>query len=529
MSFGRSRTATVIMAAIVLVWSAQVLAVVNTPTLFVEDWENLDAGERASLNGWDEWYFTSTVLEGNIGGVGSKILEIQYANRSDLSIGAGSGGKLRAEFDFRGEVRTGGFFNIPMVLGQNLSTGTVRYKIIYVGTDHASTEFNLYLDADENSDFETVVTALEDATVYHFVVTLIIDSGTHHLTITKGSEATVVFDDDLGVKEPILQGTPFQRLEFGNLGGSHFGVQIDNIKVYPEPSVCGDAGTEYLSGDFDESCAVDAGDLAVVASKWLGKLELAAQDNATVYFEDWENFDPCNNPWTVISTIPEIVTGNIGGSPSGTKVISVLTTAGSSADRSANPLVVEADLVDGFVAEYDMHVDLLFGSSFFSLQYLYGQAGWRRAEYKVVGEGAAHGDFVKLQYLDPNEVAHIYLDVVELADKTDYHFVDVFSLGSPTHNLTISDAGGVVYQGDLRVMAPFVDLPFSAIQFYTQSNNSAEVLLDNITIASGKAPLNVVGDLNDDHLVDLLDFAEIASQWSACTDPADSSCSGWYW
>ena len=263
---------------------------------------------------------------------------------------------------------------------------------------------------------------------------------------------------------------------------------------------------------------------------------MAATSTSSIFYENWENLSvgdsPALNDWTVAGVSQAVQNGNIGGPNGDDKILSVLTSASAYMNRSGSPLQVVPD-ANTITVEYDFRVDLIYPVSFFALNYSYGQGGWKREDYKLTGEGATYGNFLKLQAFETEPWD--YNDVVMLEDKKDYHFVDVFTVGSSTHNLTITNQGTVVFQGDLTALATFDDGALTTMEFSTATNSSCEVLLDNILVVSGPRgcgdPTTVYldADVNEDCYVDFLDFAQFAIDWMDCTDPNNNSCSGWYW
>ena len=263
----RSRYELFFMAAMLLgMWASVATAVTNTSSMFLEDWET---GTIAG-NGWSP--DNGAIVPGNIGGEGTKVWEVSgWINRTDLVVEP-IGNRWTVEFDFQADIRNNGFFSLPLQFGQNISPYfcNVRYKIAGVGSDYPSHRFDLLMDADGDSDFEIIVTALSDQIAYHFVDILTVGNTTHHLTIMQ-SNGVVVYQGELNFKSPIVAAIPFHRFEFGAFSGSTYGVYLDNIRVassstVPPPTYCGEAATEYFSGDLNQDCYVNLKDFAEIVA-----------------------------------------------------------------------------------------------------------------------------------------------------------------------------------------------------------------------------------------------------------------------
>ena len=189
----------------------------------------------------------------------------------------------------------------------------------------------------------------------------------------------------------------------------------------------------------------------------------AVINTSTLFLEDWENLNdgdgPGLNGW-LISGGPAVAAGNIGGPAGDSKIL------------NANGTTYRDDLSvtttnNTFTVEYDVRIDMA-ESEFFSNPYVYGQGGWQVVWYKLAGEGPVHGDYLKLQSNSDGDPGN-YWDVADLPNHTDLHFVDVFTVGTNVHNLTITDSSSVVYQGNLAGLAAFGSAAFTRVEIGTMA------------------------------------------------------------
>ena len=238
----------------------------------------------------------------------------------------------------------------------------------------------------------------------------------------------------------------------------------------------------------------------------------------SLFLEDWENLkvgdSAALNGWSV-SGSPAIETGNIGRPSSTDTTVMNLNNDGNIARYD---LQVQPGPEGAFRVEFDFRCEIGHLGSF-EIPFSYGQDSAKQVKYKILGEDFYNNSpeygYVKLQIYNGST----YVDLVDLKEEDkNYHFVDVFFAGSDTHRLTITGEGALILDGDLTIPETFDSSPFTYIGFGPKTGSDIKLFFDNISVASG-----------NDKFVTIFDLFELFIQWLECTDPNDSSCTGWYW